>query len=90
MRGAFSNVQTLAYSPNGAMLAEGSPQSGEIRIFNASTGVLLFTLSSGVPQSIYSVAFSHDGKLLAAGGYTSKGLGDVELWNVADGSLKAV
>ncbi len=77
---------TLAYSPDGSLIATGGPGGLEIR--NARTGVPV----QGLPTSaaaVVSIAFSPDGKSLASGGFAVDSQGNhygvVELWNLATG-----
>lgn len=63
----------IAFSPDGAIVASAeamkngssSREKGQVRMWNAATGRLLQTLV-GHTSPVRSVAFSHDGKLLAS------------------------
>ena len=85
-------INSLAYSPDGQLLAAGfeGPRPN-VRVWRLSDGVLLRSID-GVGGAAIQVAFSPDGKLLAtAGGYRIQGALSgqpeiVKLWNVADGS----
>lgn len=57
-------------------------EDGTARLWDAKTGKALRTLS-GAKQALYAVAFSPDGKLVAAGGLEGK----IYVWNTADGKL---
>ena len=74
-------VSSMAFSPNGQILATGG-YDGHVRLWNTADPAHPTALGqSMIPAgSIYSVAFSPDGRTLAAGG------GDdyVGFWNVAD------
>lgn len=72
-----SNVNSLAFSPDGKILAAGTGDS-TIKLWDAATGRLLSTLE-GHTQSVESIAFSPDGRLLASGSYDKT----VKLWDVA-------
>ena len=81
--GPMSNlVQDLAFHKDGVLLAvaEGSPAGpGAVKVFHAAEGRLVMDFSE--PKDVvYSVAFSPDGKWLAAGGAESV----VHVWSVAD------
>lgn len=83
-RGTHGNfVQAVAISPDGTLVASGSADR-TTKIWRASDGALVRTIvqCSGVGcRGPNSLAFSPDGRLLAAAGSSLK------LWNVADGSL---
>jgi WD40 repeat protein len=72
--GIFS---TLAYSPDGSLIATGAPD-GSIRLWRASDGVELATLSAK-DHPISYVAFSPDGSLLV----TLDASGMLMLWSVS-------
>jgi WD40 repeat protein len=76
------SVESVAFSPDGQLLAAGS-DDGAVWLWNAASGVLLDRLEDkGAP--VRSVAFSPDGRLLAAGSHD----GAVRLWQVSDCSLQ--
>ena len=87
--GAFN---TVAFSPNGEFLVSGS-QDDSVRLWNTATGRLVRTLLKGSPvepaltgnppEPAYSVAFSPNGRFVAA----ADRLGTVRLWNLATGAL---
>jgi WD40 repeat protein len=71
-------VRSLAYSPDGKLLAAGfEDRAGTVALFPLGTSkpTRLFRLGN----EVLSVAFSRNGKLLAAG----DGGGDIKLWNLA-------
>ena len=69
-------METLAFSPDGSMLASGS-RDNTIRLWDVETHDVLHTITEH-EDDVWTVAFSPDGKTLASGG------GDtVSLWDVA-------
>jgi WD40 repeat protein/tRNA A-37 threonylcarbamoyl transferase component Bud32 len=96
-RGHAQGVQSLAFSPDGTMIASGdvkeygSPWSGdhaELIIWDTRTGRERRRLR-GIPGSVNAVSFSADGsRILVGSGYYDKppgGEGRVTLWEVATG-----
>jgi WD40 repeat protein len=76
-------INTLAFSPDGKLLASGS-HDGAVKVWDVASGKELRTLrgkkDSGTPNMVWSVAFSPDGTRLASNeGRT------VKLWEVASG-----
>ena len=71
-------VTSVAFSPDGRLLASGSWNSTIIRLWDVASGQLVRTLE-GHTDEVTSVAFSPDGRLLASG----SGDGTVRLWGVA-------
>src|SRR5262249_9768796 len=70
----------LAFSPDGALLATAGKCNGSVvRLWKVATGQLLFTARQPIDMPAWCVAFSPDGKTLAAGLET----GEVRLWDVA-------
>jgi WD40 repeat protein/transcriptional regulator with XRE-family HTH domain len=81
-------VQSVAFSPNGKLLAAGSAggpggPDGTVRMWavaNARHPAPVGPVLTGQGLTVYSVAFSPDSDMLAAG----SAVGKVQLWNVAD------
>ena len=80
------HVLSLAYSPDGTLLASGS-QSGNLVLWEAGSGERLAILGAH-NASVVDVAFSPDGRLLAAAILTD-GASTVEIWEVASEELLA-
>ena len=76
-RGPGSPVRSIAFSPNGDLLAAGT--GAEVGVWHVATGRQLGGRLTGPTGAVYSVAFSPDGVTLAAGGSS----GNVVFWNVA-------
>ena len=79
LRGHAALVLSVAFSPDGKMLASGSFDN-TVKLWNLATGQELRTFE-GHKQYVNSVAFSPDGKTLASGSYD----GTVRLWNPTTG-----
>jgi WD40 repeat protein/energy-coupling factor transporter ATP-binding protein EcfA2 len=89
-------VYTVAYSPDGHMLAAGNVYQNLVRLWDVSDPNRPVALGRPVPldrsvNSILSLAFSPDGRVLAIGGHTSHN-GDagsggfVDLWSLTSPS----
>ena len=74
-------VSSVAFSPDGKMLASGSHDE-TVRLWRVSDGSLLRTLE-GHTAAVSNVAFSPDGQTLASGAQDHT----VRLWRVSDGAL---
>ncbi|MBP88579.1 MAG: hypothetical protein CMJ64_17995 [Planctomycetaceae bacterium] len=77
-------VTSLAYSPDGAMLATAGGQSlqyrpGDVCLWDAKSGNLIVALE-GHASNAWSIAFSPDSKSLVTSSYDGK----VIVWSVAD------
>ncbi len=81
LEGHTNNVDCLEISPNGHILASVS-RLGEVRIWDAENGVLLYTIPGTEKQISSDVKFSPDGIWLAGS------IGDViNIWKIEDGTL---
>lgn len=88
------SVLSVAFSPDGSVLAGAGGLSnfrkGWIRLWDTSTARRLYELErrlgvSSVARCVWSIAFSSDGKLLAAGIGDYSGVGETKLWDMATG-----
>lgn len=79
--GHSADIYSLAYSPDGRLLASGS-KDYTIRLWDTATGLELRTLR-GHSHWVNAVAFSPDGKLLASASADHT----IRLWEVASGKL---
>jgi WD40 repeat protein len=81
LTGHTRNVWSVAFSPDGRLLASGS-NDNTIKLWEVASGreVRILTGHSG---AVFSVAFSPDGRLLASGSYDTT----IKLWEVATGNL---
>jgi WD40 repeat protein len=70
-------VLSVAFSPDGSMLATGA-EGGGLQVWRVSDGRLLSTLE-GHPRDVNSVAFSPDGSMLASGSDDAK----VRVWQTS-------
>lgn len=80
--GHSSWVTTIAYSPDGRLLASGS-QDSRVRIWDLESGLTRFVLP-GHPNGVVALAFSPDNRILATGGND----GVVHLWDVGTGKVR--
>jgi WD40 repeat protein len=84
--GIVGGSGTVAFSPNGDILAAGY-YDGPVILYDMSTWKLLAVLTTQI-GFIHSIAFSPDGKLIAAGGgIYNPDLRGVQIWDVATQDL---
>ena len=69
-------VTSVAFSPDGQILASGSDDH-TMKLWDLQTGLQIVTLSGHEPY-VQSVAFSPDGKTLVSGGFDNT----VKVWQV--------
>ena len=74
----IAQVPSLAFSPDGKLLAAGSYK--EVRIWDVTTGALTRSLT-GHADMAHALAFSKDGKRLAVAGGMPTGVGEVKIWD---------
>ncbi|GCE07884.1 WD40 repeat domain-containing protein [Dictyobacter aurantiacus] len=80
----FGSILSVAFSPDGDLLAAGTA-SGEIRIWHAASGLPLQTIRGHI-NWVSSVAFSSDGRALASGSDDQT----VRLWEVNSGQCLTI
>jgi WD40 repeat protein len=78
------SILALAFSPEAGLLAVA--RHGEVELRSPDTRALVRTLG-GHRGAVNALAFSADGKRLAAAGGEAGWLGETRVWNVADGAL---
>jgi WD40 repeat protein len=86
--GLLDQVRSVAFSPDGSLVAAGGGTPGafgEIVLYEASTGAVRTRLD-GHRDYVYHVAFNHDGTRLASCGYDRL----IRIWDTASGKLTAV
>ena len=77
-QGDESDINSLAYNPNGFILAAGE-QSGKIALWDTVTGELVQDLDADLSE-VRAVAFNNDGSILATGSASDVG---VRLWDTS-------
>ena len=82
LEGHTDLVWSVAFRPNGKMLASGSWDQ-TVRLWNVNTGRLLHTLT-GHTNEVLNVTFSPDGQTLASASWD----GTIHLWNPNNGKRK--
>lgn len=70
-------VNSLAFSPDGSLLAAGCASEDNLRLWDINTAAEILRLRAHT-SAIMGMAFSSDGKVLASGATG----GDIRLWGV--------
>jgi WD40 repeat protein len=76
-----AQIASLAWRPDGKLIALGLYR--EVKLVDAATGAAVATLANHAEQ-VRAVAFTRDGKLLAAAGGLPARKGEVKIWSVDD------
>jgi WD40 repeat protein len=86
--GHTRDVFSVQYSPDGATLATAA-EDGTVRLWDVTTGTEVRRFTLAASERAYSIAFSPDGLLIAAG--VSQGFGDevgmLAVWDAVTGDL---
>jgi WD40 repeat protein len=77
----MKRTTSIAFSPNGKVLASGDSCGGAIKLWDVRSGKELKQLAGNFFEVVTSVAFSPDGKTLASG--TDNGA--IRLWDIDSG-----
>lgn len=85
LEGHEDEVNCIAFSPDGTMLASGSNDK-TVKLWQVSDGTLLHTLGEHQKQ-VNCIAFSPDGTMLASGSGGIFGEKTIRLWRIADGVM---
>jgi len=67
LQGSKNLTRCVTFSPDGLLLASGG-YGGELKVWNVDTGQVYKDLSYAYRSSVLNLAFSYDGRLLAAAG----------------------
>ncbi len=81
--GTPAPITALKYSPDGKLLAVGTYQ--RVELWDVTTGQPVRVLK-GHADMVHDIAFSPDGKHLAAAGGSPSQRGEVKIWEVASGN----
>ncbi|KAG8947601.1 hypothetical protein FRC03_000987 [Tulasnella sp. 419] len=81
LTGHYDQVQAVAYSPNGRVIASGSDDKRVI-IWDSRTGAQIHSLE-GHSEKVLAVAFSPNGSLIASGSHDNS----VRIWSSVTGIL---
>ena len=92
---ASSSVNSVAFSPDGTLLADGTTSAGlvtgDAELWNVKSGSLAKTLDSPSKSVVTSVAFSPGGKSIVSSGQDYRSatrlLSEVDIWNVPSAAL---
>jgi WD40 repeat protein len=77
-------ITAIRFSPDGKFLAVGGYR--EV-LLHKTDGSGIVKRLPGRAERILSIAFSADGRIMVAGGGTPAQLGEIQVWDVADGKL---
>src|SRR3984957_6424897 len=80
-----SQIYSLAWAPDGATIALGGYK--ETRLVNSHTKKTVATLAES-SEAVRAVAFSRDGKWMAAAGGLPARKGEVKIWDLSTSAVK--
>ena len=81
LSGFKSSIKSFAFDTDDSIVAVGNRNTGDIELYEVSTGILKSTLQGGHSTGVYSLAFSPDGTRLASASLD----GTFLLWDPVEG-----
>jgi WD40 repeat protein len=85
-----AEVTSVAFSPNGDVIAGAVETENAVKVWRVADGQLLMVLSISTSFEFPTVAFSRDGTVIAAGYGRGNGFGALQFWSARDGHALAV
>ena len=88
------NISAVAFSPDGKLVASGGGLfSSNVRVWEASTGVVLSVMETSHENGIWDIAFDSSGSMVIAGGCDKRSgiknpcyFGSARIWDVETGA----
>ncbi len=85
-----AEVNSIAFSPNGNLIAGTVQSENAVKVWRVADGELLIFLNIQTSFEYPTVAFSRDGSVIAAGYGRGNGLGALQFWSARDGHSLAL